>query len=554
MKSLFCKSLTGSYVFLSTPIVSHYQGVFFMLRDELELYKVFDDISLDKDLVDVKYNSLSFKRMFSDSCFDEFEFLDSSTLSYKVRGFEGFISFNLDFRRVHDFCDKGRIFKIEKFDGGIKIFFDKYSDDSLLELVESRSLVILGDNIDFEYSENWRSKNYVYDLERKTHGFFYVNEGLKIKCNGSVDLRFVFDEPVVNKKIKKISLRSDLDKSFFAVNNLRYSDKFDGLFAGYPWFYQFWSRDELISLSPYIIKKNKSFVKSVLFRHLNRIKEGLVLNRYPESELGSVDSLGWLCFRIEQSISFFTNKELNFIRNKILKSVEDLSPRIKNGLLYNFGNETWMDTSNENDFREGFRVEIQSLFIVVYRLLFLIDKKLGLKSDMKTKYEDVKVKVKSFLFKDFLRDGFNKKLSNTVRPNVFLSYYLTPELLSKKEWEVSFDKVIDECWLDWGGFSSISKNHFLFKEEYTGITNESYHRGDSWFFLNNIAGLCMVRLNKKKYAKYISKIKSASLFEMKSSGAIGYCAEISCAKSLRSLGCFNQAWSAATLFEFLYEN
>ncbi|MFT4311461.1 MAG: amylo-alpha-1,6-glucosidase, partial [Candidatus Woesearchaeota archaeon] len=137
----------------------------------------------------------------------------------------------------------------------------------------------------------------------------------------------------------------------------------------------------------------------------------------------------------------------------------------------------------------------------------------------------------------------------SVRPNVFLAYYFNKDILSKAEWERSFDKVIDVCYLSWGGFSSVSKNDSRFKSFHTGMSNESYHNGDSWFFVNNIAAICMFDLNKEKYSKYVNRIFEASLFERDNFGFLGVCAEISNADSLSSKGCFCQAWSEATLFE-----
>lgn len=550
MKSIFLTNKRGGYFFLSKPNISQYQGLFFM--QDLEMYKFVEDIKLDLDFSDVLFCGSLVKRV-SESVSESFYFDNSNEFVYEVLGYTGDINISLDFRGVHEFDDKGRIFKVEKIKEGLKIIYFKYSDDSLSSLVYSKEFFILGD-FEFEYFENWKPRVYIYDMDRKTKSDFYVNEGLKIKCKNDLKLVFRFGED--SFKVKKVkSFKSDLDRAFFALDSLKYKGEFEGLFAGFPWFYQFWARDELISLKPYILKKDFKFVKSVILRYLNRINNGLVLNRYPESSLGSVDSLGILFSRIFDCLSvdknFFSLKELKEIREIIVLALNNLKPRIVDNMLFNDSLETWMDTSNENDFRKGFRVEIQALFLSVYKTLNFINKLLKFDLD---KQELVVLKaVKSKLFKDYLRDGFNTRLSAKIRPNVFLAYYFYKDLLSKKEWEVTFDKVISECFLDWGGFSSISKNHELFKNKHTGITNESYHRGDSWFFINNIAAICLFDLNKKKYSKYVSRIEEASLFEMKNLGAIGFCAEISDAKELSSKGCFAQSWSASTLFELVFK-
>jgi glycogen debranching enzyme len=93
----------------------------------------------------------------------------------------------------------------------------------------------------------------------------------------------------------------------------------------------------------------------------------------------------------------------------------------------------------------------------------------------------------------------------------------------------------------------------LFVDHYTGRNNSSYHRGDSWFFINNIAAICMLRTDKVKFRKYIDSIVDAGAREILWSGAAGHAAEISDANHLSSQGCFSQAWSNATFIELMLE-
>ena len=97
--------------------------------------------------------------------------------------------------------------------------------------------------------------------------------------------------------------------------------------------------------------------------------------------------------------------------------------------------------------------------------------------------------------------------------------------------------------------SSIDKKDKLFKPEYTGHNNLSYHRGDSWYWINNLAAICMADLDRKKYHHFIDSIFHASQNEMLFSGCIGHSAELSSASKQKSEGCVAQAWSAATFVE-----
>jgi glycogen debranching enzyme len=167
-----------------------------------------------------------------------------------------------------------------------------------------------------------------------------------------------------------------------------------------------------------------------------------------------------------------------------------------------------------------------------------------------------KTLIRQQLVKDkIVYDGFsNGVLDINIRPNVFLAYYAYPGLAMKHQWESTFNHVLKDCWLEWGGLSSIGKSSSLFRDTYSGMTNESYHHGDSWFFVNNIAALALHDFDSKKFKKEIKKIKNASIQELLYGGFIGYCAEVSSAKQLESKGCLSQAWSSATLLELLLKS
>ena len=248
--------------------------------------------------------------------------------------------------------------------------------------------------------------------------------------------------------------------------------------------------------------------------------------------------------------------ELEEIKETFDKSFDSiLKYHVQDDLIVNGNLQTWMDTFNENDFRSGARIEIQAYYLRMFKFGSYISKLL--KSDGK-KYEEAEIKmknkVKKVFFKDgLLADGFTDEVDMTQRPNIFLAYYAYPDLLENKEWESAFDGALDKLWLEWGGLSSIDKENPLFREEYSGQDNQSYHRGDSWYYINNLAALCMHRVNPKKYGKYVTPIVNASKQEMLFSGFLGHSAEISSAKEKSSFGARCQAWSAATFIELMEE-
>lgn len=529
---LFFLKKANSYIVLSTKDFTSYQGLYF-LDDNLEFFKFIESINYDKELINIEFSDNFVKRIFKDG-FDEFYFKEDK-LVFKSSFEKNKVT--LDFRHVHDFDDKGRIYKLNKENNVLTVNYDKFEDNNLEKKNYSLTLKIKGD-FSFEYSENWKKITYEYDLRRGTKAYLFLNDGLTL-IGKSFEITSNF------------SIREDVNQGVYApLDNLVFKQ---GIFAGLPWFYQYWARDELISIKPYILKNKKNFVKKILLRHLDRIDaEGLVKNRYPESMLGSIDASGWLFKRINECIdlNFFSKDELKLIYEKNFFCIQNIQSRVKNNLLYNKFKETWMDTSYNDGGREGFSVEIQFLYFEILKTNSLLSKKLEKQDVSKEKISLLKKAINEVLVQeDVLYDNFNNSLDKTMRPNVFLAYYINSDLVSKQVWEKTFDNVLNECWLEWGGLASISKKNSLFQETHTGMNNKSYHRGDSWFFVNNIAAISMLKLNKQKYYNYIKTIFDASTFEKNNLGFLGQCAEISNAKNLSSEGSFAQAWSASTLFE-----
>jgi hypothetical protein len=183
------------------------------------------------------------------------------------------------------------------------------------------------------------------------------------------------------------------------------------------------------------------------------------------------------------------------------------------------------------------------------KLMSFINKEMNQQADFEKIEQETKNKVKEVFFDGkILKDGADDP---TIRPNIFLAYYIYPELLDKNEWETVFDNSLKKLWFNWGGLSTIDKSSPLFCENYTGEDNKSYHRGDSWFFVNNIAAICLNDLNEEKYRKYVDKIIEASTKDMLYLGISGRPSELSSAAKLEAKASLCQLWSAATYIEIM---
>jgi glycogen debranching enzyme len=323
-------------------------------------------------------------------------------------------------------------------------------------------------------------------------------------------------------------------------------NKYVGAYAGIPWFFQYWHRDEALSLAQ-IYKLDKKAAEEIIRSQLDTILSGdsFARQRFPQSiqEEQSMDAVGILareCFEL-----FRTNRTAKLFRGEVVRKFEKIVPKIlrermEMGLVKNYAKETWMDSIA----RDGFRIEVQAGILALYKFLYLETDN----DQYKILLEDLEREtVKKFYRDDMLWDTPD---SNTVRPNIFLAYHLYPELMLKEKWEKAFDKVLPELDLEGGGLASISQVDSRFLARDSGEGSPSYHNGDSWYFLNNLAASVLYRIDAAKYSEYINEIMEASTGEILYKGAVGHHAEISSADCQCSLGCEAQLWSSAMYLNF----
>ena len=540
------------------------------------MFKSIDTIWINNEIKSIVNNDCNSYKLFTDKGTIEYEFI-KGVLVLNIN-YTGDITFQLDMRDIYDFDDKGRVYNIYKEWGNTIVEYSKYHN-SFLDSINFKKHLIVHTQFNVVDIMKWKNQHYIEDEQRKSGPYdLYVFDAFKIKCSGKDRIKiFLSDDK--KEGIKKIHETYSMPKLEFVEDktsddiNIAYNcaiqsltslyydfNGFEGLYAGLPWFFQFWTRDEAISLKSFIDLKKYDLVKSIIHERLKYVNgDGRIPNRFPHSMLGTADGTGWMFKRLHDLIveielnqpfeEYFSKKNLYHFKDNVQESIKLTNNKTKSLLLPNADLETWMDTSADDDTRGGFRIEIQALWLATLKLSNYIDKILQKNPEFLDLELRTKQKVKNtFFVNGILKDGSDDE---TVRPNIFLAYYIYPELLDKKEWEEVFDNSINKLWLDWGGLSTIDKESPLFKEEYSGEDNISYHRGDSWFFVNNIAAISLARLNIGKYTSYVDKINQASTKDILFNGAIGRPSEISSAKNQRAQGSLFQLWSAATYIELI---
>lgn len=587
--------------------VSFYQGMCFpILNDDgWSLYKFIESIyPKNSKATEMKNNFSSIERI--STCQERFSMPFESTLFYEIKKCHVPIILELDARAIYDFSSEGRTYEISNEKNILLIRYTKCSDNSLQDKKYSLFLAIkfLDRNVEVEKIEKWLPRRYSYDDSRAEPKEQYIYQALSMKIKGD-STRILFsvsdskDDAIDTLNTASRNLRSlvkthekhhdafydfkglkkDMPDDVYMAHlcNIKSLDdlivlirKHLGIYAGYYWFFHFWSRDEAISLKSLILLEKYSLVKTILMRESSRIlNDGRIPNRYPHSELGSADGVGWCFLRFHELIThleqrmeldkYITSHDLYIMKERLKKSIDLLlKHHTHDNLAISGKKESWMDTSPDDcDNRDGAVIEVQALRLNMYKLahklcLLTKDKDIEryefLEKKMKEKVKDV------FFLQGNLADRYkDNQLDSTIRPNVFLAHYIYPELLSKDEWISVFEKSLEKLWLGWGGLSSIDKENRLFQKNYTGENNWSYHRGDSWYFINHMAAISMYRVDRAKFMEKINSIIKASINETLYSGIIAANAEVSSASKLESKGTWQQAWSSATFIELVKE-
>jgi hypothetical protein len=581
----------GGYCYLCDRPLSRYQG--FFILDNWKLFKILEDIRpVRADSIKSVTNNFWNAERAREEMLETFFYPDFfNTLVYELDDRKN-IELVFDVKETYDNREFGRYYQIEEHNDVIVVTFTKRTDrkeDPVHDQQEYQVFIaIKPDILDYSLTEKWEKKNYPLDKARNSMPFErYVYRGLQINAKKMIisagmdrekvisEVHYIFDN-IEKLKIKenleirnriKIASAGNIRVAFvcaqYALNNLVTTvDKIKGIFAGMPWFFQFWSRDELISLNALIITGHYALVKEILNRHLDAVNEygrlPNIFSPYAGTPLGSADSIGWLfkrihdfleALRVDESLEkYYTHEELAAMIKKLQYALDRINKNfVKDGLYHNASLETWMDTQYENDTREGFRIEIQALYINMYRVLYYLTQDPSYKEKENSLCALVKQK---FWNNGYLYDGVDDP---AIRPNIFLAAYIYPDLLTQDEWKECFSTIFDKLWLPWGGFTTIDRTSPLFCSKSTGENVKSYHRGDSWFYLNNCAALVLYRIDKELFKKYILKILEASSSEILFKGIIGTHAELSSAESLKSQPTLSQAWSNALFIELVHE-
>ncbi|MCB9359213.1 hypothetical protein H6503_04740 [Candidatus Woesearchaeota archaeon] len=483
------------------------------------------------------------------------------------------ILLNFDIKKHDDWDEWGRHYEISEVRGCILLTFHKRGQEeyTVYAAIKSR-------HKNFDKIARFVERDYSYDEYRHSQNVRYIFEALKLysshftiafstdKNEAIYDAKHLYRHyDVIHRLDKRSGMKIDIVMATEDISSAYKHAQLslsrlvndNGIYAGYPWFCQVWSRDELISMVPYI-KFDPEFAKGLIskyFKHNNYC--GRLPAILPDKGLKSADGAGWLAMRLQQLIKSNPDMFKSGDKHKYALFFEKMifflqKYHHKNELVFSDMNETWMDTSYEDDGRKGYCIEIQALALRMLDLMHMLtgDEKYH------EQLQDLKKAVRRLFYSEddkIIYDHLDEDMKPTgrIRPNIFIAHYVFPDMFTKEEWEQAFDTSLKALWLKWGGLSTLDQGDPRFVDEYTGEDNKSYHRGDSWYFLNCMAAMAMYKVDKKKYMPKIDKIIESTTKDCLENGVIGSIAEVSPAKSQDGVGCLSQAWSLAMYIELI---
>jgi hypothetical protein len=559
------------WFFLSQQNKSRYFGGFLFYNNQV--LRFLDDIDFQNEINEIHILSpseviLYFKNneAYFNLAYDSLEITFSSYQEIKL---------TFDIKLIFDNNPFKREIKIEKISSNsflVKEFFEKEKHIKLL--IESDSPL--------NFQEYWKEKFLNFDFQRNSPPFnWYIFDGvygkvreIKIKVvfpemRTYTDTRTISDNTQTNtdfitKEDKKISEMSVLSpkKSEYSVSSLRKSllnfllSRLNSLIldnylpAGFPWFYENWYRDELLSM--FLIHGSYGFKtynadkiyprESALDTHKSvnidpresaldprlsvdkRIKfylynlENIWNKNKPDGSL-TADTFLFFLLNLPQDLFLV---HFNLLENYFQKWQKEFN--LDNLPPYS----TWMDTLERKD-----ALEIDVLYLKALRKFTKISKN----------YVPLANNLKKRIIK--------KIKENPIDVNLVFAFLFLEDIFNLDEWRIFSEKLLKENYLSWGGIATLPLNDPKFLDEDDGEISKAYHQGDSWYFLNNLLSYSLVKIDLKKFKNIIQKIIESSFLDLFFDGALGWSSEISSAKERKSEGCLVQTWSMVSLIFLL---
>lgn len=302
-----------------------------------------------------------------------------------------------------------------------------------------------------------------------------------------------------------------------------------GIYAGLPWFNEYWGRDEFISFPGAVLVTGEfEIAKKILLsfaKYQDTDTNSKFFGRVPNIvnpqniDYHTTDGTPRFIIELQNYVKYSGDTSIiNDLYNNIKNSIEGPIKywTDERGYLLHEDNETWMDARDQNLVSyspRGSRAnDIQALWYKqllagVYFADYMKDE------TSSQKWKDIALKVKSNFEKDFtnqdypfLADRLTKKGKQdfTLRPNQLFALDMIENAKMKSQ---SLDNVWTELVYPWG-VATLNKQDTLFHPFHRTKDyhkDAAYHNGTVWPWLNGIAMQRMVEAEHPEVAYRLFK-------------------------------------------------
>ncbi len=398
---------------------------------------------------------------------------------YKVESNENRISASIGDKTAYIFFSNGE-FKISPYygvhrpglyarDNGFSKYFDDGSPQNKFIPGMIKSNIKRNENLILILSNTEFDQETIYKL---------INNRLKsVKEYGDIinTTASIFNIP---------GLSNDLIKS--VVDALySYSNSIDKkIYAGFPYFNEFWIRDALVLLPSYLSINQIQFSKHIISKISNMINDKGLPN-VEFSDLYPMDTPALFLIDLYEVFTRDFDKDLILNnKDKIDKILNLLNKRLENGLIHDNGFETWMDSINRE-----FSIEIQAMWAsALDKLKILSDVlNLGYNSIEDIKNELIK-NINKYKRESYFSDQLNRDINSANQ--IFIPYFIETD---DESYKIIINNIKQNLLME-NGILSVSKDDKTF--DFNG-----YHNGAIWPFLTAIcAGISYdrdIELSKK---------------------------------------------------------
>ncbi|MGC8516602.1 MAG: amylo-alpha-1,6-glucosidase [Candidatus Acidifodinimicrobium sp.] len=310
----------------------------------------------------------------------------------------------------------------------------------------------------------------------------------------------------------------DVIDSLFSYVNLQKKK----IYAGFPYFNQFWIRDALFILPSFININQPNFVRDVI-KNIVALSSDKGVPNIAGSSLFPMDTMPLLIIDVlDYYLKTGDTQTLLSLDPWLNKFVYIMKNRLEGNFIHDKGRETWMDSMDRE-----YSIEIQALWLRAMQDLIRIERAYG-KED--TRIPDIIDKLRNglgqFKRRSYLSDQLNKDINSA-------NQLFVPFLLDSDEElnNIVIDNLKQNLLTDYGVLSVAKTDH--------SFDPKGYQNGAVWPFLSSIAAGVAFKLKDYNLGRDIISIIKKKNFDVQCSSRINEIFE----PNGKPQGCVSQAWS-----------